>query len=80
MVRKKKEAEWTEEKTEREMQKPIQFEINTKEFEKLTRDIYNNQDNHDFKIIINKRTYNLKNAKKIWMEVTKRKTTKSEAR
>ena len=26
------------------MQKPIQFEINTKEFEKLTRDIYNNQD------------------------------------
>ena len=62
------------------MQKPIQFEINTKEFEKLTRDIYNNQDNHDFKIIINKRTYNLKYAKKIWMEVTKRKTTKSEAK
>ena len=34
-----------EEKTGRELQKPLWFEINTKEFEELTRDIYNNQDN-----------------------------------
>ena len=47
------------------MQKPLWFEINKKEFEELTRDIYNNQDNNDFKIIINKKTYHLKNAKKI---------------
>ena len=53
-----------EEKTKREMQKPIWFEINKKEFEELTIDIYNNQDNNDFKIIINKRTYDLKNAEK----------------
>ena len=64
----------------REMQKPLWFEINKKEFEELTRDIYNNQDNNDFKIIINKRTYDLKNAKKFWTEVTTRKTTKSEAK
>ena len=63
-----------------EPQKPLQFEINKKEFEESTGDIYNNQENNDFKIIINKRTYDLKNAKKNWMEVTTRKTTKSEAR
>ena len=47
------------------MQKPLWFEINKKEFEELTRNIYNNQDNNDFKIIINKRTYDLKSAKKV---------------
>ena len=46
------------------MQKPIGFEINKKEFEELTRDIYNNQYNNSFKTITNKRTYDLKNAKK----------------
>ena len=49
----------------REMQKPLWFEINKKEFEELTGDIYNNQDNKDFKIIINNRTYDLKNAKNL---------------
>ena len=49
----------------REMQKPLWFEINEKEFEELTGDIYNNQDNNDFKIIINNRTYDLKNAKNL---------------
>ena len=34
----------------REMQKPICFEINKKEFEELTRDIHNNQDNNNFKL------------------------------
>ena len=41
------------------------FEINKKEFEELIRDIYNSQDNNDFKIVINERTYDLKNAKKM---------------
>ena len=59
----KQKSEWTEEKTEREMQKPIRFEINKKEFQELPRDIYNNQDNNDFKIVIDKKTYNLKNGK-----------------
>ena len=43
-----------------------------------------NQDNNDFKIIINNKIYNLKNAKKNkninWIEVTTRKTTKKEAK
>ena len=58
------------------MQKPIQFKIIKNEFEELTREIYNNQDHNDFKIIIN---LWLKNAKKFWMEVNTCKTTKSEA-
>ena len=62
------------------MQKPLWFEINKKEFEELTRDIYNNQDNNNFKIIINKKTYHVKNAKKFWTEETTPKTMKSEAK
>ena len=41
-------------------EKPSWFEINRKEFEELTRDTYSNQDNNNLKIIINKRTYELK--------------------
>ena len=47
------------------MKKPIRFQIVKKEFEELTRDICNNQDNNDFKIVINERTYGLKSVKKI---------------
>ena len=63
--KKKQRSELTEENTETEQQKPLWFEINKKEFEELTGDIYNNKDNNDFKTILNKRTYDLKNAKKI---------------
>ena len=64
----------------RELQKPLWFEINRKELEELTRDIYNNQDNDNFKINTNKRTYDLKNAKKFWMGVTTSKINKSEVK
>ena len=66
--------------TEREPQKPLWFKINRKEFEELTGDIYNNQENNDFKIIRNKRTYVLKNAKKFWTEIPTRNITKTEAK
>ena len=36
------------------MRKPLWFEINKKEFEELTGDIYNNQHNNNLKIIITK--------------------------
>ena len=45
------------------MQKTIWFKIKEKGFEELARDIFNNQDNNDFRIIINRRAYGLKNAK-----------------
>ena len=60
----KQKLEWTEEKIKTEMQKPLWFKINKKEFEESTRNIFNNQDNNDFKIEINKKTYDLENAKK----------------
>ena len=53
----------TSEQTEEKMQIPLWFKINKPEFDKLTRDIYDNQNNKDFKITINKQTYDLKNAK-----------------
>ena len=62
------------------MKKPICFAINKKEFGELTGDIQNNQDNNNFKIIINKRTCDLKNAKNFWMEVATRKISKREAK
>ena len=58
----KQKSEQTEEKIKREMQKPLWFKINKKEFDELTRNIYNNQDNNDFKFTINRKTYDLKNA------------------
>ena len=39
------------------MQKQLWVEINRSEFEELKRDIYDNQDDKDFKINIYKRTY-----------------------
>ena len=62
------------------MKKTLWFEINKKELEELTREIYNNQDKNDFKIIINRRPYDLKNAKKIWRKVTMHKSTKSDTK
>ena len=56
----KKESEQTEEN----IQKPLWFKINKPEFDELTGDIYNNQDNKDFMITINKKNYDLKNEKK----------------
>ena len=68
----------TEENTEREMKKPLWFEMNKKEFDELTGRIYNNQDNNNLKVIINKKAYNIKNSKKNWMDVTLRKIPKTE--
>ena len=76
----KPKSDSTEENTEREAQKLLWFKIIKAEFEELTGDIYNNQYNNDFKIIMNNKTYDLINAKKFWMEVTTRKITKREAK
>ena len=76
----KQKSEQTEEKIKREMQKPLWFKINKKEFDELTRNIYNNQDNNDFKFIINRKTYDLKNAKIFWTEVIIPKITKNVAK
>ena len=52
--------------------------MNKTEFEELTQNMYNNQNNKDFKITINKN--NLRFEKTFWREVTTRKISKSEAK
>ena len=71
---------FTEENIERDMHKPLWIKLNKKGVEELTENIYHNQDNNNFKIIINKRTDDLKNAKSFWMRLTPRKISKSEAK
>ena len=68
------------EQTEEKMQKPWWFKINKPEFEELTSDIYDNQNNNDFKITINKKTYDLKNAKKVWTKITKNEISRNDAK
>ena len=67
------------EQTEEKMQIPLWLRINKSEFDKLTSEIQDNQNNKDFKITINKKTYDLKNAKKFWTKITKSKVSKNEA-
>ena len=47
---KKQKSGSTKEKLDKEPQKPSWFEINRSKFEEVTNNIYNNQDNKDFKI------------------------------
>ena len=49
--------------TEKLIQIPLWFRINKAEFDEITSDIYNNQNNKNFKITVSKKTYDLKNAK-----------------
>ena len=62
------------------MEKPLCFRINIPEFDELTSDIYNNQNNRDFKITINKNTYDFKTAKKFWTKITTSKISRNELR
>ena len=63
---KKQKSGSTKEKLDKEPQKPSWFEINRSKFEEVTNNIYNNQDNKDFKINTDGRTYDLEKAKTIW--------------
>ena len=68
------------EQTKEKMQKPWWFKIPKPEFEELTSDIYDDQNNKDFKITINEKIYDLKNAKKIWTKITESEISKNEAK
>ena len=48
------------EQTEEKMQIPLWFNINKPEFDEITSDIYDNENNKDFKITINKKTFGQK--------------------
>ena len=67
------------EQTEEKLQIPLWLRINKSEFDEITSDIYDNQNNKDFKITINRKTYDLKNARKFWKKITETKVSKKEA-
>ena len=52
------------------MQIPLWFRINKSQLDEIASNIYDNQNNKDFKITINKTIYDLKTAKKFWTKVT----------
>ena len=59
---------------------PLWFRINKSEFDELKSNIYDNQNNKDFKITMNKKTYDLKNAKNFWIKVTTSKIYRNEVK
>ena len=61
------------------MQIPFWLRKNKSEFDELTCDIYNNLIKIN-KITINKKTYDLKNAKDFWTKVTTSKISRNEAK
>ena len=58
------------------MQKPLWVKINKNDFDSLIQDVYNNLNNDEFKITVNKKTYNLKNTKKFLVKITTQKRRK----
>ena len=62
------------------MQIPLWFRINKSEFDELKSNIYDNQNNKDFKITISKKSYDLKNAKIFWTKVTTSKISRNEVK
>ena len=66
--------------TEKLDQIPLWFRINKSEFYVLKSNIYDNQNNKDLKITINKKTYDLKITKNFWIKVSTSKISKNEAR
>ena len=71
--------EETETKYSDEIQNPLWIKLNKNDFDSLTEDVYNNLNNSEFKTTAGKRTYYLKNAKKLLLEITTKKISENEA-
>ena len=63
----------TETKKTDEIQKPSWVKINKNDFVLLIQDVYNNLNNNEFKTTADKKTYDLKNAKKCLVKITTQK-------
>ena len=61
------------------IQKPLWVKLNKNDFDLLTQDVYDNLNNDEFKTTVNKKTYNLKNAKKFLVKITTQKLSEKEA-
>ena len=49
-----------------EIQKALWVKLNKNDFDSLTKDVYNNLNKDEFKTTVNKKAYDLKNAKSFW--------------
>ena len=56
-----------------EIQKPLWIKLNKNDFVSLTQYIYNNLNNDIFKTTVNKKAYDLKNAKTFFVKTTTQK-------
>ena len=56
-----------------EIQKPLWVKLNKNDFNSLTQDVYNNLNNDEFKTTVDKKVYDLKNAKKFLVKITTQK-------
>ena len=71
--------EETETKKPDEIQIPSWAKINKNNFDSLIQDVYNNLNNDEFKTTVDKKTYDLKNAKDFLVKITTQKIRKKEA-
>ena len=69
--------EETEGKKTDEIQKPLWIKLNKNHFDSLRQDVYNNQNNSEFKTTIGGNVYDLRNTKKFLLQITTKKIVKS---
>ena len=62
------------------IKRPLWAKINKNDFDLLIRDVCDNLNNDKFKTTVNKKTYDLKNAKKFLVKITTQKISKEDAK
>ena len=72
--------EETETKNLDGVKRPLWAKINKNDFDLLIQDVYDNLNNDKFKTTINKKTYDLKNAKKFLVKITIQKISEEDAK
>ena len=72
--------EETETKKPDEIQKPLWVKLNENDFDSLIQDVYNNLNNNEIKTTADKKTYDLKNAKKFLEKITTPKISAEDAK
>ena len=61
------------------IQKPLWVKLNENDFDLLIEDVYNNLNNDEFKTTLDKKAYDLKNAKKFLVKIPTQEISKKEA-
>ena len=61
------------------IQKPLWVKLNKNDFDSLIQDVYNNLNNDEFKTAVDKKAYDLKNAKYFLVKITTQKISEKKA-